>query len=445
MSKSHLPRRTFLRGVGAALALPLLDAMSMPLQSAQVAGGSPRRMAFVFFPNGAIMRDWTPSATGNSFELPATLQPLAEWKSHFSVLSGLAQDNGRDKGDGPGDHARGAASFLTGAHPYKTDGADIRNGISVDQVAAAAIGHETRLPSLELGLEPGRASGDCDSGYSCAYSNTISWKSANTPMAKEIHPRLVFERLFGRGRATVKARRRNDFFRRSILDVVAEDAARLKNRLGTGDRRKVDEYFTSVREIEVRIARSARFPQVDVGRVAVPDSLPEETEEHMRLMYDLLVLAFRTDTTRTATLMLANEGSNRTYPMVGVKDGHHEISHHQDDAEKIEKIARIDRFFVEHFARFLKELHAAKEEDHSLLDQCMIVYGSGISDGNRHDHHDLPILLCGHGGGTIKTGMHLKTGGEVPLNNLFLSLLDRMGVTAERFGDSTGRLTSIEV
>lgn len=442
-SKFLLPRRTFLKGVGATLSLPLLEAMRPLTAVAAQTSKSPVRMAFISFPNGAIMKDWRPSGSGVDYTLPATLEPLADVKDNLLVVTGLAQDNGRAKGDGPGDHARSASTFLTGVHPYKTAGEDIKVGMSVDQAAAQKIGHLTALPSLELGIERGRHAGSCDSGYSCAYSNAISWKTPNTPMAKEINPRLAFLRLFGDKSANARDPR-NDQFRKSILDLVADDAEKLKSRLGQTDRRKVDEYFTSVRELEQRITRAEQAAVKEHPEFDLPKGVPAELQDHIRLMYDIMAIAFQTDTTRVATFMLANEGSNRAYTMVGVKEGHHELSHHQNDKEKVEKLQKIDRFLIEQFAYFLGKLGSIKEGEGTLLDNSMVVYGSGLSDGNRHRHDDLPILVGGRAGGTIQPGRHLVFEKETPLNNLFLSMLDRAGAEYETLGDSSGRLTGLE-
>jgi hypothetical protein len=465
----QLDRRSFLRsarfgaGVGASIAvgLPLLEAMTPRLARGAAPAKAPVRSAFVFFPNGAIMDRWTPTTTGDGFTLSDTLSPLESVKGELVVLSGLAQDNGRAKGDGPGDHARSAASFLTGAHPVKTSGADIRVGMSVDQAAADRIGGRTRLPSLELGIERGRQAGGCDSGYSCAYSNSISWKNATTPMAKEIQPRLVFERLFGTGSAGGNRELRDrDFFRQSILDLVAEDARALRRSLGPTDRRKIDEYFTGVRELEQRIQRAeqaARQERQDVAatigagssaasaipKMDLPDSVPTDQTAHIRLMFDLMTLAFRTDATRVCTFMLANEGSNRTYPMVGVTEGHHQLSHHQSNRDKMEKIQKIDKFLASQFAYFVEQLRAVSEGEGTLLDHSMVLYGSGLSDGNRHRHDDLPIVLAGRAGGTIRPGRHIKYEKETPLNNLFLSMLDRLDATTDQLGDSSGRLNDL--
>jgi hypothetical protein len=450
--KPHLPRRTFLKGVSATMALPLLEAMipggDFSLRTAVAAGtgtsasGLPVRMAFVFFPNGAIMPSWKPTGEGRGFELSETLAPLKSVKDDILVITGLAQDNGRAKGDGPGDHARSAASFLTGAHPFKTAGANINVGVSVDQAAAERIGERTKLPSIELGIEKGRNAGNCDSGYSCAYSNNISWKSATTPMAKEINPRHAFDRLFGAPRTPEQAKR--DLYRKSILDVVQDDAKQLQSKLGKTDRRKLDEYFTSVREIEERIVRAEKQAEQTKPDFAVPAGTPSDLQEHCRLMADLMVLAFRTDTTRVATFMLANEGSNRSYPMIGVSEGHHSLSHHQNKEEKMAEIRKIDLFLAQQFAYFVEKLKATPEGSGSLLDNAMVMYGSGLSDGNRHNHDDLPVVIAGKAGGLIATGRHLKLDKEVPMNNLFLSMLDRVGAKIDSIGDSTGRLRELE-
>jgi hypothetical protein len=443
MHRNTWRRRTFLKGLGTAMALPWLESLQ-PLTARAASGRAPVRMAFLFFPNGAIMPSWTPKDAGENYELTGSLRPLAKHKSNFNVITGLAQDNGRAKGDGPGDHARSAASFLTGAHPVKTSGANIRVGMSADQVAAEQIGDQTRLPSLEIGIERGRQAGSCDSGYSCAYSSTISWKTATTPMAKEIDPRLVFERLFVTGQDALKSYEQRNHFRKSILDLVADDAARLKNKLGQTDRRKVDEYFTSVRELEQRIERGDKAPKQPPPGLNVPEEMPSDLSEQIRLMYDLLAVAFQTDTTRVATFMLANEGRNASYPMVGVTDGHHALSHHRNEDDKVQKIQKIDEYLVSQFAYFLDKLQSIKEGEGTLLDHSMILYGSGISDGNRHRHDDLPIVLAGRAGGTIKTGRHIKIHEETPLNNLFLSMIDRAGAKVDELGDSTGRLKEID-
>ncbi len=438
----QLNRRTVLKGVGCALGLPLLEAM-LPSRARAAEAAAPVRMAFVTFPNGAIMDSWRPEGEGADFKLGPTLASLAEVKNDITIFTGLAQDNGRAKGDGAGDHARSAASLLTGAHPVKTSGANIRVGQSVDQAAAERVGYLTRLPSLEIGIERGRDAGGCDSGYSCAYSNNVSWKDASTPMSKEINPRLVFERMFGEVQDT-KTMARRTRVRKSVLDLVSGQAANLKDRLGTADKQKVEQYFTSVREIEQRIARVAANKDIQRPERSLPEETPDDLTEHIRLMYDLMVLAMQTDTTRIITFMTANEGSNRSYKMVGVNDGHHELSHHRDESGKMDQLRKIDLYLATEFASFIKKLKGTPDGNGSLLDNCMVLYGSGLSDGNRHNHDDLPIVLAGRAGGTIKAGRHIKLDSETPLNNLFLSMLDRVNAGVPTLGDSTGRLTVLD-
>ncbi|HEX3871088.1 MAG TPA: DUF1552 domain-containing protein, partial [Pirellulales bacterium] len=335
--------------------------------------------------------------------------------------------------------------FLTGVHPRKTSGVDIRVGVSVDQIAASRLGIDTRFPSLEIGVDRGGNAGNCDSGYSCAYSSNVSWRTDNTPSSKEVNPRLVFERLFASGTETVvgESQEKRRQYKQSILDFVANDAAQLRKRLGGTDQRKLEEYMTGVRELELRIGRVEKGPPHQPDDFEKPEGIPSDYKEHLRLMSDLMVLAFQGDLTRVSTFMFANEGSSRTYPFLGVNDGHHELSHHGNNAEKQEKIAKINTFHVEQFAYLLDRLKTVKEGEHSLLDQCMIVYGSGISDGNRHNHFDLPIILAGRGNGTLKTGRHIKYPEKTPLNNLYLSMLDRVGAGLDYFGDSTEPLPKL--
>ncbi len=442
MRRRILHRRTLLRGSGMGLALPLLESMTPASARSITAEAAPVRMACLFFANGAIMDRWRPQGEGTEFEFSPTLQPLADLKQDLLVIEGLTQHHARANGDGPGDHARNASAFLTGAQPRKTSGADISVGQSIDQAVAARIGAHTRLPSIELGIDRGRNAGSCDSGYSCAYSSNISWKSATTPCAKEVNPRSAFERIFGTPEqaADTERRRRN---RRSILDFVADDTRRLQPSLSGADRQKLDEYFTSLRDVEERLARAAQEP-LEIPELALPEGVPGDLREHINLMFDILLLAFQTDSTRVASLMLADAGSNRTYPEVDVRDGHHHLSHHRDDEDKKEQISRIDRYLVERLAHFLTRLKETPEGDSNLLANSMVLYGSAISDGNRHSHDDLPIVLAGGGGGTITGGRYLKLPGETPLNNLFLSMSDRMGAPLETLGDSTGRVTEID-
>jgi hypothetical protein len=443
MAFSSIARRTFLKGFGTAVALPLLDAM-LPARAsaAPVAAKSLRRMAFFSVPNGAHMQDWTPSDEGVDFKFPATLEPLTPHREYVTVLSGLTHDKARPNGDGPGDHARSAAAFLTGSQPRKTAGADIKVGISVDQLAAQKIGSQTRFPSLELGCEPGQQSGNCDSGYSCAYSNNIAWRTENTPVPKEIDPRLVFERLFGNGKPNEEAanRAKRAGTRKSVLDFALEDARSLRDKLGARDQQKLDEYLYSIREVENRITRVELVDKDGQPNLNPPGGIPRDYGEHLRLMFDLLALAFRGDQTRIATFMLANEGSNRGYAAIGVREGHHDLSHHGWNQEKQAKIAKINRFHMEAFAHFLGRLQSIREGEGTILDSAMLFYGSGIGDGNRHNHDDLPILLVGKGDGTIESGRHVRYKRNTPATNLFLSMLDRVGVSMDEFGDSTGHL-----
>jgi hypothetical protein len=452
----RISRRTVLRGLGTAMALPILEAMA-PLApargattSAAAASGlgasaakAPTRLLWFYVPNGVHMPDWTPDAVGSKFDLPPTLAKLKDFQQQMLVLSGLAQDHAFAHGDGPGDHARSMATFLTGCQARKTAGADIHVGVSVDQLAAARVGDATRFPSLELGCEAGPQAGNCDSGYSCAYSANMSWKTDATPVAKEINPRLVFERLFSSDIDPVRAHR--DQFKQSILDFVREDAGRLQRDLGRNDQRKLDEYMSSVRELELRLQRAEKEPPPKVpSGMAKPAGVPKDYGEHLRLMFDVLALALQTDSTRIATMVLANEGSNRSYPMIGVNAGHHEVSHHGGSKEKQDKIARINRFHMEHFAEFLGKLRTTKEGDGTLLDHSLIVYGSCIGDGNRHNHDELPVVLLGRGSGTVRSGRHIRYPKGTPLNNLWLSMLDRINIHPDQVGDSSGRLPQLD-
>lgn len=441
----RLDRRTFLRGVGTAIALPSLESM-LP-NSALAAGGTsaaagPRRLAWIYVPNGIHMQAWTPAAVGRDFELSATLRPLAAFKSKLNVISGLVCDKANPNGDGPGDHARAMSAFLTGSQPRKTEGANIRVGMSADQAAADRIGHLTRFPSLELGIEEGSQVGRCDSGYSCAYSHNLSWRNESTPAVKDCNPQSVFDRLFAgnnsRESAQVRAQRQAD--RQSILDYVREDVASVQGSVSAADRRKLDEYLSSLREIEVRLNRTVQptsppagvtRPGATAGRRAYPD--------HVRLMIDLMVLAFQADLTRVITLPFANEGSNQTYPWGGAPVPHHGTSHHSGNAEKQAMLARINTYHITHLAYLLDKLERIQEGNATLLDNSLIAYGSGNSDGQRHNHDNLPILLCGRGGGTVVTGRHLRANPQ-PVNNLWLTMLDRVGDTRRSLGDSTGKL-----
>jgi len=443
-------RRTMLRGVGTAIALPWLESLGFaapPLGSAATSG-VPKRLAFVYVPNGVNMTEWTQAETGKLTKLTGTLQPLDPFKDHVNVIGGMTLDKGRANGDGPGDHARAMSTFLTGRQPRKTSGADIKVGMSADQHVAQAVGDNTKFPSLELGVERGQQAGNCDSGYSCAYSSNLSWRGESTPNAKETDPKLVFERLFGGNdpKELAASRAKRELYNKSILDFVAEDAKQLNKTLGQGDQRKLDEYLTSVREVEQRIekARAASSAQAPKPNMPMPTGIPKDVTDHIRLMMDLMVLAFQTDLTRVATFPIANDGSNRPYKHIEVPEGHHDLSHHGSDPKKLEKIAKINKFHVEQLAYLTGKLKAAKEADGtSLLDNIMLVYGSGLGDGNAHNHDNLPILLIGKGGGSIASGRHIvyPKKADTPLMNLYLALFRRMGAPATRFGDSTGILS----
>jgi hypothetical protein len=463
MTEAKLSRRTLLRGAGVALALPLLEAM-VPLNALALSGpkgvaaraAAPTRLAFLFVPNGMNMADWTPAATGplGQVQLPYILEPLAALKDKLLVVSGLAQRNAFALGDGGGDHARSAAAWLTGTHPVKTSGANIKAGISADQVAAQFIGKSTRFPSLELGVDRGGLAGDCDSGYSCAYSNSISWRSPSTPVAKEVDPRLVFDRLFGieEGSDIGESAKLRQVYKQSILDYVMDDAKTLSRGLGQQDKHKLDEYLTGVREIERRLqlaqkqnADGATDPNADPAEagLARPTAMPADYSDHVRLMGDMMVMAFQADLTRVSTFMFANEGSNRSYRQINIAEGHHELSHHGRAPEKIEKIRQINRFHVEQLAYILQKMDSIKEGNGTLLDHTMVIYGGGICDGDRHNHDDLPILVAGSGGGTIKTGRHVAYEKNTPMTNLFVSAFDRLGIPVEQIGDSTGKLAQL--
>lgn len=440
-----LTRRTILRGAGLALGLPLLEAMTPMARSdfaAPTKPDAPVRMACIFFPNGVIVPDWVPEGKENDWKLSNTLQPLAPHKSKLNVVSGLANDNARTHGDGAGGHARACSTFLTAARPVKSS-SKIRLGISVDQVAASQLVDKTRLPSIELGLKDSRNAGSCDSGYSCAYSSNISWRNETTPMPKETIPRQAFERLFGTG--DYAQRREQNELRQSILDVVRADAKRLEGRLGKTDRRKIDEYFTSVREIERQIERVEQEDNAALPDLDVPMGRIEEFREHARLMFDIMAIAFQTDTTRVATMMLDNAGGNRSYTEVGVKESHHGLSHHRNDQEKVDQLKKIDRHLVEQFAYFLEKLDGISDGNGTLLDQSLVLYGSGLSDGNRHQPSDLPIVLAGGAGGQLETDRYIVTKGEQPMGNLFLSMLDLVGTPVDSIGDSSGRLKELRV
>jgi hypothetical protein len=390
-----------------------------------------------------ILPDWTPRTEGAVFALPSILEPMTPYKNDFMVISGLTCDKARANGDGAGDHARASAAFLTGTQARKTAGANMHAGVSVDQVAAARLGDRTRLPSLELAIERFRGAGNCDSGYSCVYEHTLSWRNPTSPLPTEVNPRLVFDRLFS-SRPNDPDQLKRNRLRTSVLDAVLEDARALDAKLGGNDHQKLDQYLTCVRELELRIARTEMLPPAVPPAGAVkPQTAPADLSEHFRLMCDLLVLAFQADVTRIASFMFAREGSEQKYRMVGITEGHHELTHHFNNPEKIAKVRTINTFHVRQFAYLIGKLKAIPEGSGTLLDNCMIAYGSGNSDGNRHSHDNVPMLLAGKGGGTLRPGRHVRYPRETPLNNLWLAMLERIGAPVQKLGDSTGRLPGL--
>jgi hypothetical protein len=452
MLNHTLPRRTFLRGLGATLALPMLDSMT-PSLSALGPSNPPVRLGYVYTPNGIVGACdksprpfmWTPKTVGANFEFSPTMKALEPFRDQVNVFSGLAQVTGRALGDGPGDHARATATFLTGVHPYKTGGADFRLGVSADQIAARELGKYTQLGSLELGLEPQPLAGNCDSGYTCAYMS-MSWRGPSSPLPAEINPRAVFERLFGDGESTdpkIRAARLEK--QKSVLDYVTDNLSRLQRRLGSGDKRKIDEYFEAVRDVERRIALAeAQNATLELPHMDRPGAVPDDYLEYSKLMIDLQVIAWQTDMTRVASFMLGRDGSNRSYREIGISDGHHSISHHQGDAERLDKLMKIDELHVGMFAYLLKRLQETADGNGTLLDHSLVVFGSSISESNIHTHDDLPIVLAGTANGQLKGNRHLVYSKETPLNNLFLSMFDLAGLPhVDGFGDSTGRLTNL--
>lgn len=411
------------------------------------ATGAPLRMAYLYVPNGVIMDKWRPEGSGSDFSFNESMKSLNGLKNDLQIIKGLEQANGWAGSDGAGDHARSGATFLTGVRAKKTAGSDIRLGISADQMAASHLGSETRLPSLELSCDAVRKSGNCDSGYSCAYQYNMSWRSATQPMTPESNPRLVFERLFGGGsnneRQDGLAKRRAE--KRSILDIVMDDAHAMNNQLGRNDRQKLDEYMTGVREIERRIEKAENFgPPPEPGVAAPEEGVPREYQDHIRLLFDMLLLAFKTDQTRISSFLLAHDGSNRSFSGLGVNEGHHGLSHHRQAQDKMEKIAKIDAFYIRQLSYFLEKMKATEDVDgHSLLHNSMIVWGSGLSDADRHTHDDLPIIVAGNAGGRFQTGRHLDLPEKTPLNNLYMRMLKEAGAPVDRLGDSTGVLTAI--
>jgi hypothetical protein len=440
IERKHLQRRTFLRGIGASIALPVLDAMTPALQAAPKP--SPNRLIFTYIPCGAMMNEWNPIGEGKDYKVGRILKPLETYREHFSVLSGLDHKQAEALGDGPGDHARAGAAYLTGVHCKKTGGTDIRAGVSVDQIAAKHLASQTRFASIELGCDDTRTVGACDSGYSCAYQNTLSWRSPTSPLPPETNPRVVFERLFGTDdrNLTPEERAARMAERKSILDLVRDDAQGLMRDLGRADRRKVDEYLFAVRELERNIESAEREHKEVAGLIEKPAGVPVKFADYTKLMFDLQILALQSDLTRVVTFMYGREASQRTYGEIGIADPHHPLTHHLGNKEWIEKVTQINVYHAKLFTYFLDRLKAAQDGDGTLLDHSMLVYGSGLSDPNAHSKIGLPVLLAGRASGKLSPGKHIAFPKGTPMANLFLTLLDHMSVPAESIGDSTGRL-----
>ncbi len=445
-------RRHFLRGLGACVALPAfeslgaLKALAAPVSKlATTASGAPLRTAFLFFPNGAIPAAWWPKGEGKDFEISRTLKPLEPVRQYMQVLGGLNQKNAEGGPDGGGDHARGNGVFLTGVR-LKKSATDIRAGISIDQAIAREVGHFTRFPSMELSSDAVRTSGACDSGYACAYQFNLSWSSATTPVAAESNPRMVFERLFGTGAAGERAEnmKRRQQEQRSVLDFVLEDARGMNRRLNGRDKDKLDQYLTGIREIETSIQKGERFGVAKDPGTETPSGIPQDRAQHVQIMFEMLALAFQTDSTRVATMLLGHDGDNRSLPEIGISEGHHDLSHHFNNEEKIAKLREIDLWYATQFAKFLQKLQATKDVDgQSLLHNSMILFGAGNADSNRHTHTNLPLVLAGGGGGALTPGRYVQHGSK-PMTNLLVSMADKMGAQKlGSFGDSTEKLGDV--
>lgn len=446
VTRKALNRRSILKGIGAAIGLPFLDAMTPAFAASAVPGDKPVRLAWFYVPNGIDMRQWTPAEEGAIGELPGMLAPLQPLRDDLLVLSNLTANWGRPLLVGAGDHGRALAAYMTGVQVYRTAGADLKLGVSADQIAANAVGHLTRLPSLEIGLEEIRQAGNCDNGYSCAYAYNVAWKTETQPLPPISDPRNLFERLFGSDIAEpAAAHARRLAMRQSILDSVMNDTRKLESNLGGSDRRKLDEYLTSVREIEQQVQRAEKDGMTIDPGIEKPFGVPNEFPDYFRLMTDMMLVAFKADITRISTIMIGREGSTRAYPEIGVADGHHPLTHHMGNMQMLDKVRQINSLHLRLFAEFLQKLKDTKEGDSNLLDQSMIVYGSGLSDGNVHTHDQLPTLLAGRGGGFVSPGRHIMYQRETPVANLFATMIERVGVRPEHVGDSTGRLAGLSL
>ena len=442
MTRKFIARRSFLRGIGTAVALPFLDSM-VPAFASTVK--SPIRMGFVYVPNGMDFRNWTLDYEGKLDKLSKIMGPLEPFKQDITVLSNLTHNNGRALLDGPGDHGRCCGSYLTGVQPRKS-AVDIKCGVSMDQLVANEIGKQTRFPSLEVGMEDARQAGDCDSGYSCAYTNNLAWKSETQPLPPILDPRALFERLFGVDAGlTPEARARRNKFRHSVLDFVSSDTKKLEADLGPTDRRKLDEYLSSIREVERMIERAEHDNARIDPHMEKPYGVPPDFAEHFKLMSNMLTIAMQADLSRVFTFLVTREGSSRPYREIGIPDGHHPLTHHRNDPAMMDKVTKINIYQMQQFAGWVEKLKSIKEGDSTLLDNSMIVYGAGLGDGNRHNHEDLPTILAGRGGNYIKSGRRIVSRRETPMTNLHLTMMDRMGVHVEHFGDSSGRLQGLDL
>jgi hypothetical protein len=442
ITRKPMGRRAMLRGAGTMMALPLLEAMMGSARAAEEAAAARKRLQVIYTPNGMMMENWTPAASGENFAFSPILKPLEPYRQKLAVFTGLSHVQAEALGDGAGDHGRCCGGYLTGVHVKKTEGADITSGISMDQLVAKQFGDQTQIPSLEIGLEPPSLVGSCDSGYSCAYTNTLSWSSPSTPLPVTINPREVFERLFGDG-DSLDAKSRLAQLRRqaSILDFVAADAKRMSGKLGSSDKEKLDEYLQAVRDIEKRIQKVEQggTSAVALPAYSKPAGVPDSFEDYSHMMIDLQVLAMQADMTRVATFMIGREVSGRSYPEIGVPDAHHPLSHHGNDPEKIAKLTKINTLHMEQVAYYLKRMSETKDGGKPLLDSTIVMAGASLADPNRHDHRNLPVFVAG---GLIKGNRHVMVDKDTPMTNMMLAMMDTLGVQADKLGDSTGRLTT---
>lgn len=441
MTRRLLDRRTVLRGLGATLALPLMEAM-LPTARAAEPAARPKRLQVFYTPNGMIMQNFTPAQAGRDYTLPSTLTSLAPFRDRYTVVTGLAHYNASALGDGPGSHGRSCGAFLTGAHPKRTEGSDLQCGVSMDQIVARQYAAATQLASLEVGIEPPSLLGSCDVGYSCTYTNTLSWRSPTVALPATVNPRDVFERLFGDGDALDPKSRQAQLLRKaSILDFVRDDASRLSTRLGSNDRRKMDEYLESIRDVERRIQKAGQQDiAVDAGSLARPAGVPDAFEDHVRMMVDLQVLAMQTDLTRVCSFMLGREISNRSYPEIGIADSHHMLSHHGGDPEKIAKLVRINQLHMQQFAYYLDRMSKTVDGAGSLLDSTLVLAGASLGEPNEHDNMNLPIIVAGGG---LPGNRHLVVPKHTPMCNLMLTMLHQLDIPLETFGDSSGILDAL--